>query len=116
LLELAAQGGPWSEVFAQTAQLAKGEKESLENVLDVFYSVVNDLLELNLGPKSCVLRNPDMREELQALSKKANLEWVADAVGGLDELHARLRRNINRQLGLDRVAVGLGSFQSGSAR
>jgi len=29
------------------------------------------------------------------------VEWVARATGELDKFHARLRRNINRQLGLD---------------
>jgi hypothetical protein len=28
-------------------------------------------------------------------------------VEGLDQLHGRLRRNINRQLGLDAVAISL---------
>ncbi len=109
LVGLAAQGQSLGEVFAGTARLAKGEKESFEKLLDVFYSVINDLLELSHGPRSSELRNPDLRRELEALRDEASLEWVARAVETLDEFHARLRRNVNRQLGLDAVAISMTS-------
>ncbi|MFY9583314.1 MAG: hypothetical protein WAR21_02340, partial [Candidatus Acidiferrales bacterium] len=72
-----------------------------------FYSLVTDLLELSCGPKTCALRNPALRQELESVSKKIGLEWVVQAVEGLDQLHSRLRRNINRQLGLDALAISL---------
>jgi DNA polymerase-3 subunit delta' len=109
LLARAVEPRSYAELFAETSQLVKSEKESFENVLEVFYSVLTDLLELTCGPKSCVLRNPALRQELEALSNKIDLDWVAQAVGGVDQLHGRLRRNINRQLGLDAVAVSLAS-------
>jgi len=107
LLERAAQAGSYAELFAETSQLIKNQKESFENLLEVFYSLLTDLLELTCGPRSCALRNPALRHELEALSKRVDPGWVARAVGGLDQLHGRLRRNINRQLGLDVVAVSL---------
>jgi DNA polymerase-3 subunit delta' len=109
LIELAAEGKSFGQVFAQTAQLAKNERERFENILELFYSVFHDLLELSHGPQEQALRNPDLKRELEALSQRASLEWVQKAVGGLDLLHGRLRRNINRQLGLDALAVSLGS-------
>jgi hypothetical protein len=69
--------------------------------------VLTDLLELSLGPKHHALRNPALQQGLESLSRKIDLEWVERAVRGLDELHGRLRRNINRQLGLDAVALSL---------
>jgi hypothetical protein len=54
-----------------------------------------------------VLRNPSLRKELETLSEKVNVKWVSKAVEGFDALHARLRRNINRSLGLDAVAISL---------
>ncbi len=107
LVERAMKGTALGEVFAATAQLAKGEKESFENLLDVFYSVINDLLELSHGQRSSQLRNPDLQRELEALSRQATLEWVARAVETLDEFHGRLRRNVSRQLGLDAVAIAM---------
>jgi DNA polymerase III subunit delta' len=109
LLEKAAAGERYPEIFAATAQLAKQEKESFENVLGLFYSLLTDLLEISQGPKSSFPRNPDLRRELESLAKKVSLEWVLRATGGLDRLESRLRRNIGRQLALDSLAVSLRS-------
>ncbi len=109
LLERGVGGGGYAEVFATTAGLAKSEKESFETVLEVLYSLFSDVLELSQGPLNCSLRNPDLRGEVEALSETVSLEWVLQAVGRLDQLHGRLRRNINRQLGLDGVAISLGT-------
>ena len=107
VLERAVEVRSYSRLFAETSQLAKNQKESFENMLDLFYSVLTDLLELSCGPKSLALRNPALREDLEAVSKKIDLDWVAQAVEHVDQLHGRLRRNINRQLGLDAVAVAI---------
>ncbi|HEX2715541.1 MAG TPA: hypothetical protein VHM88_25445, partial [Candidatus Acidoferrales bacterium] len=107
VLERAVEARSYSQLFAETSRLAKNQKESFENTLDLFYSVLTDLLELSCGPKSFALRNPALREDLEGVSKKIDLEWVAQAVEQVDRLHGRLRRNINRQLGLDAVAIAL---------
>jgi DNA polymerase III subunit delta' len=108
LLEKAAAGESYREVFAATAQLAKQEKESFENILAVFYSLLTDLLEISQSPKSSLPRNPDLRRELESLGKQVSLEWVLRATRGMDRLESRLRRNIGRQLGMDQLAVSLG--------
>ncbi len=107
LVEQALDGRHFATIFDQTARLAKDESQGFENLLAVFYSVVNDLLELSHCPGSCNLRNPDLVRELQALSKKTDFEAVAKAVQQLDGLHGRLRRNVSRQLGLEALAVTL---------
>jgi DNA polymerase III subunit delta' len=107
MVETAIQGGKSSELFAATAQLAKQEKESFENVLGMLYSLLNDLLELSQGPKNSFSRNPDLQQELQALSRKIDFDWILRATQGLDQLESRLRRNIGRQLGLDSLLVSL---------
>lgn len=109
LLEKAAAGENYRDVFAATAQLAKQEKESFENILAVFYSLLTDLLEISQSPKSSLPRNPDLRRELELLGKQVNLEWVLRATQGVDRLESRLRRNIARQLGMDALAVSLGT-------
>ncbi len=109
LMEAALDGQAGAETFALTEQLTRREKESLENVLELFYSLLTDLLELSCGPKTATLRNPDLRGELERLAPRATVEWVARASGELDRLHSRLRRNINRQLALDAWAVAAGA-------
>jgi len=107
VVETAVQGGKSSELFAATAQLAKQEKESFENIISLLYSLLTDLLELSLGPKSSFSRNPDLQAELTTLSRKIDFEWILRATRGLDQLESRLRRNISRQLGLDSMLVSL---------
>jgi DNA polymerase-3 subunit delta' len=96
-----------AELFSQTAALVKGQKLPFETLLEVFYSLCNDLLELSAGCTGQALRNPMLGKELRNLGKRVDPLWIAKAVQGLDELGARLRRNINRQLGLDAVALSL---------
>ena len=76
-------------------------------MLDVFYSLFTDLLESFQGPRSCVPRNPDLRREVETLSRKIDGEWILRGTRGLDRLEARLRRNIGRQLGLDALLASL---------
>lgn len=107
LLEQAIAGEKYGEMFSMTAQLAKQEKESFENVLTLFYSLVTDLLEISENSKSSHPRNPDLRRELEALGERVDLEWALRATQGLDRLQSRLRRNVGRQLGLDALLVSL---------
>jgi DNA polymerase III subunit delta' len=101
LLEQAVTGEKSGQIFAATGQLAKREKESFENILDLFYSLLSDLLEFSQGQNHSLPRNPDLRRELEALGQKVNFEWILRATQGFDVLDSRLRRNVGRQLGLD---------------
>ncbi|HEX4642817.1 MAG TPA: hypothetical protein VH161_05095, partial [Candidatus Acidoferrales bacterium] len=105
ILERSAEGRGVSDLFAATAALAKSQEIAFENVLEVFYSLLTDLLDLSSTSTKKVLRNPALRRELETLSKKIDVIWIQKAVAGFDVLHSRTRRNINRSLGLDAVAI-----------
>ena len=107
ILERAVELRGVSDLFASTAALAKTQEIAFENVLEVFYSLLTDLLDLSSSSTKKVLRNPALHRELETLSKKIDVAWVSKAVEGFDVLHARTRRNINRSLGLDAVAISL---------
>lgn len=107
VLAAAIEGNTASNLFAQTTQLAKGQKVSFETALEVLYSLLTDLLELSAGRADTALRNATLGKELSSLSKRVDSLWVARAVEGLDELGSRLRRNINKQLGLDVLGLSL---------
>jgi DNA polymerase III subunit delta' len=96
-----------SQLFASTAALAKSQEIAFENVLEVFYSLLTDLLDLSCSSSKKMLRNPALRRELENLSKKVDVDWITKAVEGMDVLHSRVRRNVNRSLGLDAVAISL---------
>ena len=107
ILERSARGQGFSQLFADTSQLAKDRESSFEDLLADFYGVLSDLLELTAGLKSPQLRNPNLAKELEALSRAVSADWVMRAISGVDELAAGARRNLNRQLGLDALAASL---------
>jgi DNA polymerase-3 subunit delta' len=107
ILERAVELRGVSDLFASTAALAKSQEIAFENVLEVFYSLLTDLLDLSSSSTKKVLRNPALGRELETLSKKVDVSWIVKAVDGFDVLHSRTRRNINRSLGLDAVAISL---------
>src|SRR5271157_5551172 len=107
ILERAARGQGFAQLFADTSALAKDRESSVEELSCVFYGLLSDLLELTSGVKSPLLRNPQLARELDALAGNISSAWVMRAIAGLDELAAGVRRNLNRQLGLDALAVSL---------
>jgi len=116
ILERAVESRGVSELFAATAALAKSQEIAFENVLEVFYSLLTDLLDLSSSSTKKVLRNPALHRELDTLSKKIDSAWIGKAVAGFDVLHARTRRNINRSLGLDAVAISLSRPTTGDKK
>jgi DNA polymerase-3 subunit delta' len=107
ILERAARGEGFAQLFAETAALAKDRESSFEEQIAVFYGLLSDLLELTSGVKQPALRNAPLAKELSALANSVNTAWVMRAISGFDELHAGARRNLNRQLGLDALAASL---------
>jgi len=114
ILERAARGQSFAQLFADTSALAKDRETSFEDQLGVFYSLLTDLLELTSNIKKPVLRNEPLAEELASLRKTVDSAWVLRAISGVDELYAGARRNLNRQLGLDALAASLGPDSSRS--
>jgi hypothetical protein len=107
ILEHAARGEGFAQLFAETAALAKDRESSFEEQIATFYGLLSDLLELTSGVKQPTLRNVPLVKELTTLANLVNAAWVMRAISGFDELHAGARRNLNRQLGLDALAASL---------
>ena len=115
ILERAARGQGFTQLFADTAALAKDRESSFEEQLGVFYGLLTDLLELTSKLKEPVLRNVNLAKELELLSQSIDSAWVIRAIAGFDELYAGARRNLNRQLGLDALAASLAQAASGDS-
>ncbi len=107
ILERAARGQGFAQLFADTSALAKDRDSSFEEQISVFYGLLTDLLELTSKVREPVLRNVPLAKELDSLSKTVDSAWVLRAVAEFDELYAGARRNLNRQLGLDALAASL---------
>jgi DNA polymerase-3 subunit delta' len=107
ILERAARGQGFAQLFADTSALAKDRDSSFEDQLNIFYGLLTDLLELTSKIPAPALRNAPLLKELESLSKSIDSVWVMRAIDGFDELHSGARRNLNRQLGLDALAASL---------
>lgn len=107
ILERAATGQGFAQLFADTSALAKDKETSFEEQIAVFYGLLSDLLELTSQVQKPSLRNVALASELLTLSRSVNSAWVMRAIAGFDELHAGARRNLNKQLGLDALAASL---------
>ena len=107
ILERAAHGQGFSQLFSDTSALAKDRDSSFEDHLGTFYGLLTDLLELTSKLKEPVLRNVALAKELESLSKSVDPAWVFRAIAAFDELYLGARRNLNRQLGLDALAASL---------
>jgi DNA polymerase-3 subunit delta' len=115
ILEHAARGQGFSQLFAATNQLAKDRESPYEDLLGDFYGLLSDLLELSAGLKAPQLRNPHLAKELEALARSVDSKWVMRAITGIDELASGARRNLNRQLGMDALAASLASEEPANA-
>jgi len=116
ILERAAKGQGFAQLFTDTSALAKDRESSLEDLLAVFYGLLSDLLELSAGVHAPHLRNPHLAKGLSALAGSLDTAWTMRAIRELDELAAGARRNLNRQLGLDALAAALVSRESTTTR
>jgi hypothetical protein len=116
ILERAAKGQGFAQLFRDTAALAKDRESSFEDLLALFYGLLSDLLELSARVQAPQLRNPHLAKELAALASSVDSAWTIRAVRELDELAAGARRNLNRQLGLDALAASLVSRDSTATR
>ena len=105
---VALERGPYSKLFDLTENLFKSEEqESFENVLEILYSLLNDLLHIKLGRPEPCLRNLDLGAELKEIAAKIDLAWIERAVKRLDEIDRWQRRNINRRLALEAAGSSL---------
>jgi DNA polymerase III subunit delta' len=107
ILERAAQGHGFAQLFSDTSALVKDRDSSFEDQISVFYGLLTDLLEITAKVKEPALRNAPLEKELTLLGKSVDSAWVLRAITGFDELYAGARRNLNRQLGLDALSTSL---------
>jgi len=108
LLKTALRTGEHSELFKITETYRAGAegREKLDLLLHCLYSLLQDLLFLDSKSPELV-RNTDIRGELEKLSQVADFEWLSNAAGKLAEVERGRRRNLLRSLSLDAFEAAL---------
>jgi DNA polymerase-3 subunit delta' len=107
LLRAGAGLDPFGSWMPHSESIAVRRSEKLESYLEVLYSLLEDLLRMVEG--AAPARNADAAPELAELAARISFEWVRRAVARVDELVELTRRNIQKPLALDALAVALRS-------
>ena len=109
LLQTALGAAAFADLAGRVESVARKGGEKLELLVEMLEGLLRDLLHLRLG--SGRLINGDIREELRELAERVEFPWVDEAVKRLAELNQLSRRNIQKQIALDALAVGLRQVQ-----
>jgi DNA polymerase-3 subunit delta' len=84
---------------------AEGQQKTAA-LLRALSLLLEDLLLLSAGTPELV-RNTDMRPELERLAAALSFHWIERASHGLDQVYSGMRRNLLRNLSLDAFATQL---------
>jgi DNA polymerase-3 subunit delta' len=86
---------------------AEGQQKTA-HLLRTLSLLLEDLLLLHSGTPE-LLRNTDLRAELEKIAQSASFDWIEQASRGLDQVWSGMRRNLLRSLSLDAYAAQLAS-------
>ena len=107
LLKAASGAEPFGSWLKHSDSIAARRSEKLDSYLEVLYILIEDVLRLANGVE--LIRNDDIRRELQPLAGRVSFEWLRAAVKRVDELIELVRRNIQKSIALDALVVELRS-------
>jgi DNA polymerase III subunit delta' len=105
LLEVGAGRAPFAEWAKHAEAIAPRKQEKLELFLSVLYVLLEDLLALTLHADD--IRNNDIRRDLERLAAGLSFQWIRLAVKKIDELSELVRRNVQKTIALDALALEL---------
>jgi DNA polymerase-3 subunit delta' len=110
LLRNASQEPDHTALFKMTETYRAGAEgqQKTSALLRTLALLLEDLLLLGAGTPE-LLRNTDIRPELDRLSEILDFTWIENASRGLDQVQSGLRRNLLRSLSLDAFAGQLTS-------
>ena len=108
LLELLAAGEDRYRLLKAAEYLGKKEREDFEKELALISSLLRDLFMLAAGRGADSIVNIDSVDRLAPLAQKVGLRRLMSWVEKFDQLRARLRININRQIATEAALLALG--------
>lgn len=106
LLQAGIEGRHFAALFARAQELS-GKEETLENLLDVLYSLFQDILHIETKANGEPLRNADPPKTLRQVARLLGARGVMQAMAALENLERNLRRNVPTRLSLEAFAISL---------
>ncbi len=106
LLKSSLGAASFGDLVAHTDALARKRHERLDLLTESLYGLLQDVLHLRHG-SARPLMHEDIRDELESLARSASFDWIEQAVKELSALDELQRRNIQKQIALEALTVGL---------
>ncbi len=103
LLRVASGVDPFGAWLKHSDSIAARRTEKLDTYLDALYMLIEDVLRLANGVAK--IRNEDIRAELETLARRVSFDWLRAITKRVDELIELVRRNIQKSIALDALAV-----------
>ena len=94
--------------MTETYRAGAEGQEKTADLLRTLSLLLEDILLLQSGTPE-LLRNTDLRAELEKIAQSVSFQWIEEASRGLDQVHSGMRRNLLRSLSLDAYASQLAS-------
>ncbi len=105
LLGTGAGENSFVELLPATESVARRGGEPLEALAESLYGLLQDLIHCKLGRDDLI--NSDLAERIEGLSRRISFPWVEKAVAEIDEMRRLERRNIQKQIALESLALTL---------
>ncbi len=105
LLKVASGTDTFGSWMKHSDSIGMRRTEKFESYLEVLYGLIGDVVRLANGYS--LIRNEDVRKDLEGLAHKVSFTWLRAAVAKVDELVEFSRRNIQKSIALDAFAVQL---------
>ena len=99
LLKTGAGVSSFSAWLPVSEALGRSRTDKLEGYLKLLYELLRDVALLREGVGG--IRNVDAKGDLMLIANKVSRAWVIEAVKGVDEVAALLRRNIQKNIAID---------------
>ena len=108
LLRTAIAADDHSSLFRVTETYRAGAdgREKTDRLLRALYAVLEDMLVIKGGTAE-LLRNTDVKGELEKLARDIGFDWIATAAQRVGEVESGMRRNLLRNVSLDAMVAAL---------
>jgi DNA polymerase-3 subunit delta' len=108
LVRTALRKSSFAELLSFTEAAGRRNQETLERQAEALTTLLEDLLHLRFQSAEALV-NDDIRAELEEIAGAIPFEWFEKACGRLVDLEEFRRRNIQKQLALEALALELRS-------
>ncbi len=105
LLDVSSGQAKFSAWVKHSESISASKNEKLDYYIRILYSLLEDVLLLREGCPPA--RNPDLQAQLARIAGAVSFDWIRRFTARLDDLVEFSRRNIQKGIALDALAIEL---------